>query len=129
MRTGFSVLRYLLMFIACLAISICATKIRYRGTEATDLSVLFYGMSRAEAEKITGKSNKEVQSAGGSVVTYIYDRGYTGCIKDGTCDPDRESETQIFEIVYIGLASGVIGNCITRCQKGNLQLFFKKKAI
>jgi hypothetical protein len=130
MRVGNTDLLRLLVVIASMAITSCATQKIYHGMEATNLSGLFYGMTRLEAEKITGKHKKETQCDAGSIVTYIYDRGYRGCI-NSSCDPDRETIDQYFEIVgdffTLGLATYSMSQCRNPCQKGNLQLFFDKE--
>jgi hypothetical protein len=111
-----------------LGISSCATKKLYHGVEATNLTDLFYGMPRHDAELITGEPKREFQRDSETIVTYVYDRGYTGCIGEGRCDPDRETTTHAVEIlldaIMLGGASAIINWCITPCQKGHLELFF-----
>lgn len=106
----------------------CATQKFYHGVDATNLTGLFYGMTRLDAEAITGNPKRVLQCVAGSIVTYVYDRGYTGCIIDRTCNPENETNTQTIEIIgdffYIGLPSMSINECITQCQKGHLELFF-----
>lgn len=112
-------------------VSGCATKKLYHGVEATDLSGLFYGMERLDAEKITGSPKREFQCDYGSIVTYVYDRGNTGCVGEGRCDPENEAKAQSIEIIAdvfsLGGMSAVINKCITPCQEGHLELFFDKE--
>ena len=129
MRVGISGLLISLLVMACFAISSCATQKKYHGVESTNLASLVYGMNRIDAEKITGKPEREFQcDYPGSILTYIYDRGYTGCIGDGGCKPENETKDQTVEIIFdlfsFGGVSAVINKCITPCQKGHLELFF-----
>ena len=118
----------LYLLVASFGISGCATKKIYHGVEATNLSGLFYGMSRHDAELITGEPKREFQCDSGTIVTYVYDRGYMGCMGEGRCKLESETMHHATEIVLdamtLGLTS-VVGNwCITPCQKGHLELFF-----
>jgi hypothetical protein len=130
MRVGSTDLLCLLLIIASLGISSCATKKLYHGVEATDLTDLFYGMRRLNAEKIIGSPKREFQCDSGSIVTYVYDRGYTGCVEDRSCDPEKETGVQTIEIIgdvfYFGMMSMSLNECITPCQEGHLELFFDR---
>ena len=131
MRVENTDLLRLLLAMACLVISSCATQKFYHGLEATNLTGLSHGMKRLDAEKITGNPKREFQCDSGTIVTYIYNRGYTGCIGAGRCDPENETKLQTVEIVAdvfsFGMMSANINLCITPCQKGHLELFFDNK--
>jgi hypothetical protein len=128
MRVGIPDLLRLLLVMASLGISSCATQKLYHGVEATNLSGLFHGMIRYDAERITGKAKREFQCDSGSIVTYIYDRGYTGCVEDRTCDPEKETGLHAVEIIgdvfILGGFTMLINECISPCQEGRLELFF-----
>jgi hypothetical protein len=127
-RVGFTGLLYILLATASLSIVSCATQNLYDGVEATDLASLTYGMNRNDVEKYIGEALREFQCASGTIVTYIYDRGYVGCVKDGTCDPEKEDALQTFEVVgdvfLFGMATVNIGECINPCQEGHLEIYF-----
>jgi hypothetical protein len=61
-------------------------------------------------------------------VTYVYDRGYVGCIETKICDQERESSAKVgevfFDIFSLGMMSMAISDCIMPCQKGYLEIFF-----
>jgi hypothetical protein len=60
--------------------------------------------------------------------SYVYDRGYVGCFKDGTCDPEKEDALRTFEVVgdifYFGMPTGNIGEWLNSCQEGHLEIYF-----
>ena len=129
MKAGSTHLFCLLLVITCLATSSCATKKFYNGVEATDLSGLIYGISRTDVKTITGNPKREFQcESGSSIVTYVYDQGYTGCVGEGRCKAEDEKYLQATEIgmVYFtaGLFSWALNNCITPCQEGILELSY-----
>lgn len=118
----------------CLMISSCATQNKYHGIEATDLSGLFYGMSRADVENITGSPIEENQCRKGSIVTYHYDRGYKGCIRHKACSSSNELNTTLRDEVvntnidYLGIPSFMDNYCLAICQTGSLQIFYDLNA-
>lgn len=116
------------MIITLSGISGCATKKFYYGVEATDLSGLFTGMKRPDVERITGSATKVHECDSGSIVTYLYDRGWTGCVGEGMCKDEDESKLQTMEIVAdvfsVGMFSGALGMCIDPCQKGHLEVLY-----
>lgn len=122
----------LLIFAAYLVNSGCAAPRYYRGVEATDLAELKTGISRSCAEKVVGVPINELQCDGGAIVTYVYDRGWTGCVGERRCDPENENGALAWEIganlFSFGMATAALNMCITPCQKGYLELFFDYQA-
>jgi len=118
----------LALLVTLIGISGCATKKLYYGVEATDLSGLFIGMERPDVERITGSATKVFECDSGSIVTYLYDRGWTGCVGEGTCKSEDESKLQTMEIVAdvfsVGMFSGALNMCIEPCQKGHLEVLY-----
>ena len=133
MRMGKNGLQCLLLIAACLTVSSCATQKFYHGIEATNLSGLFYGMKRHDAEKVTGSALKEVKRGSGVVVTYLYDRGWIGCVGEGGCEAEDESKLQAAEIVAdifsLGTFSYALNQCKEPCQKGHLEVFYNDKNV
>jgi len=121
----------LVLFLTVLGISGCATKKFYYGVEETDLSGLFIGMRRQDVEKITGGAIKVFECDSGAVVTYLYDRGWTGCVGEGRCKEEDESKLQAMEmgadIFSLGMFSGALNQCIEPCQKGHLEVLYNDK--
>ena len=117
--------------VVCLVISSCATQKIYHGIDATDLSGLFDGMSRANVEIITGRPIKENQCNKGSVVTYHYDRGFKGCLRRSRCSPSSELEMTLGEstgFYYLGIPTFVHHYCLAACQTGSIQIFYDLNA-
>jgi hypothetical protein len=88
------------------------------------------GMSRNEAAKITGRAKREFQCDLGNIVTYVYDRGYTGCIEDGTCVQTESEHLRgelMADVLTFGLISALEPQCLKTCQKGYLELYFNSK--
>lgn len=125
---------FALLFLTC-AVALsgasgCATKRKFHGLPATDLSGLDYGMQRLSAESITGDAVKEFRCNAGTIVSYRYDRGWVGCLEEGSCEPETEARSQTAEIVIapftLGLYSLMEPECAKPCQQGILELFFDR---
>ena len=113
----------------------CQTSKVIDGVPATDLSGLYVGISRIDTEKITGEAIREFQCGSGTIVTYLYDRGWMGCGTDGLCQLGGESEEIAREVqakthsVGIRPSDFIAGKpyCIDPCQKGHLEVFFNQQ--
>ena len=103
----------------------------YYGVVASDFSELFFGMKRSAVEKVTGGAVKDLKCRNGEIVTYLYDRGSTGCVGEGRCNPEKENMAQTLEIVgdffTLGLVSYSFNDCISPCQKGYLQVYYNNQ--
>ncbi|MES9937692.1 MAG: hypothetical protein ABW153_14700 [Sedimenticola sp.] len=108
----------------------CATnKINY-GKSATDFSSMSRGMQRVDVEKKVGQHIREFECQSGTIVTYVYDRGWIGCIGEKRCKPEdipsNRAWNAAFDVFSLGLFSILWTQCIEPCQKGNLEAFYNK---
>jgi hypothetical protein len=110
----------------------CQTSKVIDGVPATDLSGLYVGISRIDTEKITGEAIREFQCGSGTIVTYLYDRGWIGCGGDAGCQSGGEAEEIVRETpadnYFFGIHYDFISrSCIDPCQKGHLEVFFNQQ--
>ena len=122
----------LLAWLVLLAtLSGCATRKFFHGIEGSDLSGLVKGYTPAEVEHITGAPISTFACDTGGIRTYLYDRGWTGCVGEGRCKPENESGLHAMEIgadlFSPGMFSGTLNMCIDTCQKGHLEVLYNER--
>jgi hypothetical protein len=121
--------KFTLLMAASMVIFGCATKRIYHGVESTDLSGLYYGMKLDDVEAILGSAERELQCDSGRIITYAYDRGYAGCLKDGTCIQSESAHLKgeiMVDVLTFGIFSVIWPQCLNTCQRGHLELYFDR---
>ena len=118
-----------LLFVACISLVACMTKITTYGINATDLSSLHIGMKRYKLDELLGVpeildiSDNSVISANTYTAKYTFNRGYTPKVED------RPGERPIAFTVGLALDVFTAGtayflDCGPPCQKAILVVRF-----